>query len=276
MDDEKLLIYFKEALIPGEGEGEEAFEKRAAYCKEVKSHLQRSMGENAPVFVESAPLFQSAYEVYGIRPSWTPVFYSNEKLLPWQGASCWIFELEEGDPPSAMIQLPKRSFDFLGTPQETLAHEAAHIGRMVFEEPVYEEVIAYASSKNAFRRFFGPLFRSRAESMIFTSLLILVVVFDLLLLLSGHVMWYDRFMWLKWIPFSYFLFLLARLFFVKRRFNRLAEKLSLGTILPMTDREISSYSALAKEEILQDLEKNSLKSLRHRLLYLLGATDGSP
>jgi hypothetical protein len=268
MNLEKLLHYHELGLIPGEAEDEQAFERRALFCLAIKEKLKSQM-ENCPPFLDNHSLFHSVKKSFHIDPQWVPVFCSNEKMLPWQGAASWIFQLEEGDPTSALIQLRGRSVSILGTREEALTHEAVHIARMAFEEPIYEEAIAYSTAGNAFRRYFGPLFRSNRESMLLASLLILCVMFDFILLISGSASWYDRFMWLKLTPLSYFAYLWIRLTGVQRRFRAVRHKVGLPRLLLLTDEEITRFAELSQKEIERFLSEGKEGSLRKRLLAVL-------
>jgi hypothetical protein len=44
--------------------------------------------------------------------------------------------------------------------------------RLMFDEKRFEEILAYQTSKNRFRRYFGPLFSSPTESKIFLALML--------------------------------------------------------------------------------------------------------
>ena len=114
--------------------------------------------------------------IYGFAPHWVPLFFSNYQLAPWHGGCAWIFQLNDNTPYAAFLQLRsafRTQKRYLGMYERTelIAHEMAHIGRMMFEEPEFEEIIAFQSSTNRFRRFFGPLFRSSKESMLFVIVL---------------------------------------------------------------------------------------------------------
>ncbi len=93
--------------------------------------------------------------------------FSNKGLLPWEGGCLWE---REGEKP--LLQLRKvfkkqERFLWLYTRTEIIAHELVHARRLHFNEPIFEEVLAYRTSSSAFRRFFGPLFRSSKESLFF-------------------------------------------------------------------------------------------------------------
>lgn len=45
---------------------------------------------------------------------------------------------------------------------------------MMYEEPKFEEILAFDSSTSVFRRFFGPIVKSSYESSIFILILFLL------------------------------------------------------------------------------------------------------
>lgn len=269
--DKELEEFYLQGFIPSEDEGEEAFLKRIAYSLDIKKHLTVHFGNESPEFLtDQQKLLKEAKNFYGIDPSWIPIFFSNDKLLPWQGAAAWIFELEDQSPLSAMIQIRKNSWSCLGSKEEIITHEASHIGRMKYEEKKYEEFLAYASSSSSLRRYLGPLFRSSFESIFFMSLLILVVMFDFALLMSGSIMWYDRFMVFKLVPLFYLSYLVIRLILQHRTFNKALEKVnSFKLVYLMLDCEIDCFAHKSSQEVEDYLKDGKTKSLRRRLMATL-------
>ena len=201
-----------------------------------------------------------------------PQIATNEKLLPWQGAAAWIFELENGAPLSSLIQVREKVWPLFGSEEERLSHELCHVGRMGFEEKQYEEVLAYQTSTSPFRRFFGPLFQSNLDSILLVSLLGLIVVFDVVLLLSGSLAWYDQFMWMKLVPLVYLTYLLARLVRRQRTFQKVVSTMqSLPFVYCLLDEEINRFSTMTREEVAAEVAGQKNRSLRHRLLLILSA-----
>ena len=269
MTDEELMDYSQKGFIPFEGEPEEAFLKRANFSDHILVDLERHLGKAIPPCPEIlSEAIVETEKIYGIAPNWVPILFSNEKLLPWQGGAAWIFQLEEGSPLSALIQLREKVFSFFGTQKERVIHELSHIGRLGFKEEKYEEFLAYLSSKSPFRRTFGPLFRSAKESLIFASLLALIVVFDLLLFLSGSLAWYDRFIWLKAVPLFYLGYLLIRLYIGHKRLHQTLQRLPLPLVFRLTDNEIDLFANSSTKEIETYFREGQHLSPRRRLLYL--------
>src|SRR5262249_5498994 len=77
--------------------------------------------------------------------------------------------------------------------QELVAHEIAHVGRMVFNEPKFEEFFACWAMGSRFRRWFGPIFQTSGESFALVALLLLCSGLD----------WFSTLLqgpdWTKWI-----------------------------------------------------------------------------
>ena len=135
--DDALLEYFHRGLIPGPDESEEAFLFRVEQAKPL-AH---------PEWSDLALPFKI---------DWVPITYSNHKIAWWEGAATWI---SGEDLPAVQL---RKSFErgfFLGYKRsEVLSHEAVHAARMRFEEPLFEEVLAYSTASQAWKRFLGPLF----------------------------------------------------------------------------------------------------------------------
>ncbi|MCI5051715.1 MAG: hypothetical protein MRY21_01095 [Simkaniaceae bacterium] len=119
--DEKLLKLSEEGHIPGPNEDEESFLSR----------------------IESVNF---------------DVIYSNAGLSPFEAAVTWIDH-------SPQIQLRKvfqNKANWLGySKSEILEHERLHLARAAFDEPLFEEILAYSLSPKKYRRLLGPFFRNR-------------------------------------------------------------------------------------------------------------------
>src|SRR5262245_52150906 len=104
----------------------------------------------------------TALELFDCAPDWIPLFFSNYRLPFWQGGCTWILQRTECDPPFALLQLNKAYKDHdvylkFYRRDELVTHECAHVGRMAFDEPAFEEIIAYRTSPSPFRRWLGPI-----------------------------------------------------------------------------------------------------------------------
>lgn len=172
-------------------------------------------------------------ELFGVSPDWVAVNYDNKGLRLWEGACSWI------DAHGASIQL-RRSFETkkrlwgIYSKEELLAHEGVHAARVAFEEPVFEEVLAYQTSKSAFRRYLGPIFRSSKESLIFMCSVAIASFF--------HPAIY--------VSIALALLGMGRLMITQNRFTKAKQELeqlfgkskALPMLLHLTDREIILFS----------------------------------
>jgi len=162
MTDQELLALDKMGLIPGPGEGEQAFLARVA-----QSRKNFEKGEWIP---ESHWDWVREYlhQMFHVKPLYICAFYSNRRLAPWQGAATWI----EGRTLNSIQlreNLKKGSYLGIYTREEILAHEAVHAVRSGFEENRYEEFFAYMTSEKKWRRVLGPILQNPWEAWPFLA-----------------------------------------------------------------------------------------------------------
>lgn len=287
--DEKLLELNKQGIIPGPGENEESFLTRAKHCLGLKESLTKGVRSEIPfvkenldfggVLAETKPTTQKLYD---ITPTWVPIFFSNYQLTPWHGGCAWIFQLAENGPLGAFLQLRKsfsKESKYLGlySREELVSHELAHVGRMAFDEPIFEELHAYRASHAKWRRWLGPIVQSARESMLFMLLLLLIFTVDVYLILTGHAEAYTHFFWLKAVPAGMVAYALWRLWqkqktFAKCRLNLVNlfndENKANAVIYRLTDKEIKEFAQASQQQIKEYAEQHKAKSLRWRLLNL--------
>lgn len=149
------------------------------------------------------------------------ISYSNKGLLPWEGGCLWEIE---GEKPLLQLRKIFESQDkFLGiySKEEIINHELVHAKRIAIKGAIFEEVLAYQTSKSPFRRFFGPIFRSSKESAFF-------LLSSLTLILS------------PWIFLSIVAFFLVRLLRVQRIFAKAKKKATAEELILMDDDQIFS------------------------------------
>lgn len=275
-----------QGFIPGPEETEVSFYERIAYCKNLEKALVEKTDVDFPFEVEDQnsknilleALFKTK-ELYGIYPDWVLLFFSNYQLTPWHGGCAWIFQLGEKTPTAAFLQLRRQfrnSASFLGIYQrrELIAHELAHVGRMLYQEPQFEEIIAYQSSSSHWRRWLSPIVQSAKESLFFIFLLGLIIFTDIALFSVGstplaHIAW-----WLKFVPFIFILFGLLRLTYRQQIFKRCLKHLGVlyspekarHLIYRLRDQEIKQFSRLSPQGIQNFIKEASEKSFRWRFL----------
>lgn len=282
--DAELLRLNQIGLIPGPGEAEEEFRKRVDYCLNLKQELARQAEKIFPESqLEPVEQLKNAFSItkklFDIEPSWIPLFYSNHNLAPWHGGCAWIFQMEENSPTSALLQMRKAFFykkRYLGIYQkdEVISHELSHVGRMVFQEPEFEEIIAYQTSDSCLRRFLGPIITSARETLVFVSILVVLIILDFFTLSFGRPDLYEKALWLKLIPIGMVVGAFGRLFWRQSRFKRCLAKLKYAlksedkahaVIYRLTDTEINAF-ARGDE---QDIRKLGDGSLRWRLIAII-------
>lgn len=283
--DEELLKLNHQGLIPGPSESSEAFAARANYCLSLNEHLSEELktclsGEvvNSSAFLKVGSDTVSLF--YDFSPLWIPAFFSNYQLAPWHGGCAWIFQVTEDSPTGALLQLRKafyRSPKYLGIYQrdELIAHELSHVGRMAYQEPKFEEILAYYTSSSTFRRWLGPLIQSSYESMIFVIILALIFFIDALLISFGHGEGYLMAMWMKLIPLGLVIFALIRLWRRQRTFKMCLEllkaclheeKKATAVIYRLKDDEIETLAKMSVEQIKAFVLSQKNSSLRWKLI----------
>lgn len=94
------------------------------------------------------------------------IIFSNKGLWPWEGGCLWE---EKGKKPVIQLRtILKKKNNYLGiySREEILIHEWVHAQRLGYKEPIFEEILAYQTSKFFWRRYFGPLFRNQKEALL--------------------------------------------------------------------------------------------------------------
>lgn len=246
MDDVQLLEYYAAGWIPSPQESVVAFYDRMAAFNTLQQALSKGEEclESLPFSLESrappslqAPAEQQAAEYYGTVLRGVPVFCSAKKMAPWQAAITWICQLHDDGPLITLIQLHPRfakSSTLWGwyDREELLTHELAHAGRASFHEPEFEEILAYASAKSAWRRWLGPLFTNTTEA--FCMMLLITGIFcleSLVFLFEGSfsTQWTHTFFLFLWmLPIMSALYLFCRLVQRQRLFSRALKALTQG------------------------------------------------
>lgn len=283
ISDSKLLAYNDQGIIPGPNEDEAAFAARAAYCLNLRETIGSFLSESLPAFEEEASgkvineALPITKKLFDIAPTWVPLFFSNYKLNFWHGGCAWIFQRDENSPTSAFFQLRqafRKQERYLGLYErnELIAHEMAHVGRMMFEEPQFEELLAYKTSTSRFRRWFGPIIQAPWESALFVLTLFLIFVIDLSV--TGYPEYSSKVIWLRVIPSFMFFYALSRLLNKNGQFRKCHDNLAVITKNPdaviyrLTDKEIMTFAQLTPIEIQMFTRALPTQSLRWRLIYL--------
>ncbi len=262
-------------FVPGPDESEEDFYKRIAFNENLEPELIKHAASDLPFEVgdqKSKVLLQSGLgrtaELYGIRPDWVPLFFNNFQLAPWHGGCAWIFQLGDDLPTAAFLQLRSRfrAHDtYLGLyhRDELIAHELSHVGRMMYNEPQFEEVIAYRSSKNTWRRWFGPIVQSSKESLFFILVLGLFVITDAALISVYSPAGATVLFGFKLFLIALVVLALGRLTWRQGQFNRCLKNLSILYPNPdhlayrLTDHEIKLFASSSSGQIQSYIDRQT-------------------
>lgn len=287
--DAHLLYLNGLGLIPGPEEDESTFLRRSEECLRLSHTLSAQVPEALGVKPEElssshlldAPL-RKTQELYDIAPDWVPILFSNQGLAPWHGACAWICQLAERTPTIAFFQLRKplaTKTHYLGFYQrdEIMVHELSHIGRMAFEEPQFEELLAFRSAQSPIRRWLGPILISGGEALAFATLLFILLVLIMTHFLYPSLTTLTAVFSMQLVVLGMATLALLRLHIRHRHFNQCLQHLTtlLGdarranaVIYRLRDKEIALFAQLPPKKILSDVHQWGKTSLRWRLLLL--------
>lgn len=285
LNTDSLLKLNSLGLIPGPDETPASFADRTAYCQNLSSHLPEELKtelsgdgkQNRDILVTVNKQLKPFYDC---APGWIPLFFTNHKLPFWQGGCAWIFQMTENSPVASLIQLRKEfaaKETYLGIYErkELLRHELCHVGRMTFQEPKYEEIIAYRTSNSGFRRFFGPLVQSSAESALFLLLLFMIIVFDIFLIALDRPDAMTISLWIKGIPFLLIIAALWRLQRRQKTFDACLKHVAdwvgrehaQSVVYRLTDKEIEAFACMQAKEIQEYALKKREEELRWEVIW---------
>ncbi len=245
-----LLACAEKGLFVGPNEDEESFAKRMQIFQEFEEDSQQFIRKHQMDWPYHFKIEKLPKLPFGFSVNCLPIFYSKKRLSFWQGAATWIFEDESGCK-LPLIQLKKTRFC---SKEELLAHELVHFVRVAYDEPKYEEIFAYMTSKNKFRRILGPLFRNRSDPYIFIVLAMFIPITCLPLafysLYKGLILWKAR----------------RDLHHCLNKLKNMYKKNPLAIALYLTDKEICE---IAKTDDLKEyLRVKKDSSLRWQQIYL--------
>lgn len=234
-------------ILVAPGESLEQFERRAALLEEIRQNpallisVQGTDQQNMPT--------KLTYSDLDLDIDWLMLSVSKTKLSLWEPAATWIVELEGISIPVLQIKSNKHPLQ-----EEILKHEAVHAARSAFNQPIYEEFLAYATSKSKWRKVLGPLFRSSKETIVFVVLSLLPLIGVVWLFLEN----------LLYAPILMFLgYLIGRLCINYRVFKKTLFNIqnvfegesALKIALRLSDREIQLFSSLNKADIRDYINK---------------------
>jgi len=229
MDEKLLAELFYEGFLPGPNESEEDFLKRVELSRELALNPQKAGLKDVEVGKKIGPF----------NLSWLLHKVSNKKLPIWEGAATWIIDCEGAKIP--FLQFRKAH----AQSEEIWDHELVHILRIAFDEPRFEEILAFDRSKSRFRKWLGPLLRTPKESIFFVVASFAAIGLSLL--------------WPQALFFPFLLLLgfglrLARDYRIFSRFKKVISSQNL--LYLFSDSEIERVAnGEDPKEVLQDLRK---------------------
>lgn len=270
LSNEELKKLGKEGIVPGPHESEKQFVKRIDTLKRVNENPSKFLAGKTFEKWDS-----NFHQELGAAPKWLPLTYSNQGLLLWQGAALWILETQD-QKKIPIIQLRKgfRKGKFLFYSQkEVLLHETVHAVRAAFDEPRFEEVLAYYHSRSRWRRFLGPLFRKPSHALFFISLIFisLTVQTTSLFFLTSPLLPYVKFFTL--LPLIDLFLKSAILIKDQRLLKKALKKLSeifpnqndvFSVAVRLKDSEIQKFATEPLERLLEHIAEEIPKSIRWR------------
>ena len=167
------------------------------------------------------------------------VLLSAKGLKWWEVGALWIYE-NEAKERFPLIQLKRDS-------KEIFNHEKVHALRVAFNENRFEELLAYKTSKRAWRQYFGPLFRSQRSVWVFLSSTLLCFAHPIFIL----------------FPLIIVSLLALKLSKDQRLLNKTIANIGgFKRALFLTDEEIVRFSKMQRSDILDDLKIRQSESPR--------------
>lgn len=281
-----LLKWNRMGLVPGPEETEEMYLKRVEYCLQLKSDIAEQMGLKNVLESTSELSEKLIHDVssetkflYDVIPSWCPILFTNYHLAPWHGGCAWIFKVSDDMPTGAFLQLraifAKQEKYFFYPRQELVTHESAHVGRMLFEEPKFEEILAYRTSKSRLRRWLGAIFQTSWETAFVFFVLLINIFTDYIFFGTDP----NDFLHIdEWVDFFTVLLIgygVIRLIIRQKQLQRCLNNLEsiLGStekanavIYRLTDHEIITFSKSLPQAIINYAKQQT--SFRWRLINL--------
>lgn len=286
-DNQDLLKLNRAGFIPGPDENLATFMKRVDLTKalfEDPLSFFQNQGRRQPFKLDDRvkrPNFEwaknSLLNSFDFTGEYFSAFFCSRKLNLIQGAATWILKFDEVAVPVLQFRkgLRKGSFLYFYDLEEILTHELCHFARAAFDEPLFEEIFAYFTSCSFFRRVFGPLVNSSKALVLFSFFFFGMFVWEYLSLLSDFFLFPFFFSFFACSTLFLLLGGLSKLFFKRRKFNKCHKNLfnifqdknkTTAVMFRLTDREISLFSKLKKEEILAFAKEEG--SLRWKVLNL--------
>ncbi len=153
--------------------------------------IQLETGAQAPAELIQ-PLFESLDQKFGIDPRWIPVYFIKHGLGMFGGGGMFS-GTDENTGQNVTFFVLREAFRnkqkwLIYSRDEIMTHEFCHAARAGFNEPLFEEVVAYRSGTSAFRKYIGGAFRSIARTQLLLAFLALFWI-GFFVQLKGGELW---------------------------------------------------------------------------------------
>lgn len=263
LQDNELRAYNKRGLLPGPVETEEGFLERVSLVQKIETP------PNALTEEEWKQAHQITEKLFDFSVDWVKAFYNDKGLPFWEGAATWIEK-------APLIQLKstfrKKSRFSLYRKEEILAHESVHAARMAYHSLRFEEHFAFLTSKSAFRKIFGPLFRYPWESALLLLLLLVSLGAQAASFYWPEAFWLNTLMLLPWAALTFGLLRLTLTRYTLLRCRQNLQPLAQDTLpilVRLTDQEIALFAKSSPQKIQEYIEREKAKTLRWRMLAMI-------
>jgi hypothetical protein len=253
-------------IWPGPGESEEAFLLRSQ--KELKALDDDSRG----AIEYSAYLKKTLHTLFFINPLPHLASYDTTGLYFWEGAAMYSYEENGSCRPKILVSPKFKMGKHLWYDRdEVLAHEIFHAARIMYQEPKFEELLAYQTSKNRLRQILGPMFQNPLESIIF----LFSVLLSLCISLSSIFIDLERVFYAQYVPIVYLMYLLLRVQYrqglLKRAIKNIGPFLkdhsfALAFVARLTDEEIKTLAKASFEVLIEFFDRGKKRDLRMKIL----------
>lgn len=159
---------YSKGFLPGPAETKEDFFKRIEATERVLLHPKKYITDKS-------------YAKATLSPFGGAALLTNTKNRFYHAAATSIIELKDG----LILPVISMPTSRLISKEEVLKHELVHARRALFEEPKFEEAIAFRTSKSKFRALLSPMFSNSIEAIIFLSCTSLTYFSKLPLIVCG-------------------------------------------------------------------------------------------
>lgn len=161
--DKSYVKLHEEGFLPGPKESKEAFFYRVSLLRKIATCPAKYITEKS----FRGRVFTPVDRAYLLVDQCKHCFF--------QASSTTIIEVESGVF-IPIIKNPSKFSSLFVNSKEVIAHEQIHAKRAQFDEPKFEEIIAYRSSKSHFRQQISPVISTTKQQGLFFLLVLFMPV----------------------------------------------------------------------------------------------------